>query len=267
VRLPAPGGQDEARPSDGGGSARSCAQPVAEGGIDCRGQMPHPVSSRARHMQCPPGSDCVESHPRGLPDHRPSGSLIRSESQMTQRDRGRAWSHRLEDTPRPPAPRAANRMALVPTRCRSPEPMAGAARNPCHGRVPHRTWRLHHRWGRRTPRRRVDRPTASMSSALGLPVPESNAWDQEMSGVEDRAGWTDPPSGHNLRGAWTMALHEHHARHEDHDTGSTHPSSHRRSRALRSTTGSTRSCSGCPPRCSIALETGGPPDELIEGAQ
>jgi hypothetical protein len=104
-----------------------------------------PVSSRARHTQCPPGSDCVESHPRGLPDHRPSGSLIRSESQMTQRDRGRAWSHRLEDTPRPPAPRAANRMALVPTRCRSLEPMAGAARNPCHGRVPQRTGRLHHR--------------------------------------------------------------------------------------------------------------------------
>jgi len=104
-----------------------------------------PVSSRARHTQGPPGSDCVESHPRGLPGHRPSGSLIRSESQMTQRDRGRAWSHRLEDTPRPPAPRAANRMALVPTRCRSLEPMAGAARNPCHGRVPQRTGRLHHR--------------------------------------------------------------------------------------------------------------------------
>jgi hypothetical protein len=39
-------GQDETRPSDSAGSARSCAQPVAEGGIDCRGQMPH---RRFRH--------------------------------------------------------------------------------------------------------------------------------------------------------------------------------------------------------------------------
>jgi hypothetical protein len=35
------------------------------------------------------GSDCVENHPRGLPGHRPSGSLFRSGSRMTQRDRGR----------------------------------------------------------------------------------------------------------------------------------------------------------------------------------
>ena len=116
---------------------------------------PQPVSSRARHTECPPGANCVENHPRGLPDHGPSGSLFRSGSRMTQRDRGRSWSHRHEGTPRPPARRAANRMALVSTRCRSPEPTAGtgAGRNPCHGRVPHRTGRLHHRWGRGTPRR------------------------------------------------------------------------------------------------------------------
>jgi hypothetical protein len=64
-----------------------------------------------------------------------------------------------------------------------------------------------------------------------------------------------------------MALQDHHAQHEDHDTGSIRPSSRHRSRALRSTTRSTRSCSGCPPRYSIALETGGSSDELIEGAQ
>jgi hypothetical protein len=55
-----------------------------------------------------------------------------------------------------------------------------------------------------------------------------------------------------------MALHDHHARHEDHDTGLGGPQEHHSLDKV---------VFGCPPRCSIALETGGSSDELSEGAQ
>ena len=64
-----------------------------------------------------------------------------------------------------------------------------------------------------------------------------------------------------------MAPQDPHARHEDHDTGSTHPSSRHRSRALREHHALDKVVSGCPPRYSIALDTGGPSDELIEGSK
>jgi hypothetical protein len=122
-------------------------------------------------------------------------------------------------------------------------PVAGA-----HGRVSHRTRGLHHRWGRDTLPRREDDPTPSASSAVGLPVHASHAWSWGMSGSGDRGLKAGPLGGSTVRPRppgrpWVVALQDH-ARHDDHDTGSTHPSSRHRSRALRSTTRSTRSCSG-----------------------
>jgi hypothetical protein len=260
--------QAEGHSSDGAGSARSCALSVAKGGIDCRGQMPATGSSPAGHMQCPPVEIVRKITLETCPSINPlvpsseAGPGLRNTMGTVMEPPAQGHASLFRSPSGPPDGDGADPMPVTGTHggnrgspqslsrtCPAPDMATPPPLGPRH-------------------------PTSTSGSPDGIdvlcprpPVPQSNAWDQGTSGVEDRAGWTDPPSGHNLRGAWTMALHEHHARHEDHDTGSTHPSSHRRSRALRSTTGSTRSCSGCPPRCSIALETGGPPDELIEGAQ
>ena len=139
-----------------------------------------------------------------------------------------------------------------------------------HGCVPHRTRGLHHRWGRDILPRRGDGPTPSASSAVGLPVPASHAWSWGTSGSGDRGLKAGPLDGSTVRPRppgrrCAMALQDH-ARHDDHDTGSTHPSSRRRSRALRSTR-SAGWCSGCSPHHSLAREIGGPSYELIEGSK
>jgi len=152
------------------------------------------------------------------------------------------------------------------------QPLRAADCSPCSAIPPSaRTGRLHHRWAEAP--RRMDRPTTLVTSALGLPVSEDSAGSEETSDSDNDRMKTGPagrirrPAATSEGGRGRSALQDHHAQREYLDTGSTRPSCRHRSRALRNTTGWAGSCSGCPPRYSIALETGGPSDELIEGSQ
>ena len=153
------------------------------------------------------------------------------------------WETVMEPPPRGHASLLRSRSSQPEDRGADAMPVIGA-----HGRVPHRMRGLHHRRGRGTLPRRGEGPTTSVSSAGGLLVSASHAWSWGTSGSGDRGLKTGPLDRSTVRAQapgrrWAMALQDH-ARHDDHDTGSTHPSSRHRSRALRSTTRSTRSCSG-----------------------